>query len=525
MKRPNFLFIITDQQRADHVGAYGNSILRTPNIDSLASSGWLAERFYVASPICMPNRASVMTGRMPSVHGVRHNGLPLSTRAVTFVDILHDSGWYTALVGKAHLQNMLGKPAPWLSAKPKPARDAWRKDGGRYDQEWGPLWRHHLQHEMEMPFYGFGEVRLVVDHGDQVQGHYRRWLEREHPEVAALTGPKHAIPTPDYVLAAAGQAWRTRVPEELYSTSWIADQTMQVIDAAAAAEQPFFIQCSFPDPHHPFSVPGRYWDMYRPEDVELPESFALAAGQPVPSHVAWLHRQRDAGKAIKNSPMMFACTEREAREAIALNYGSIQHIDDAIGRVLAHLNAKGLERDTVVVFTSDHGDYLGDHQLLWKGPIHYQSLIRTPFIWHDPAMPKRATSDALCSTIDIAPTILERAGLEAYHGIQGESLLPLVSGERERVRDKVLIEEEGQRIFLGFDTRVRMRTLQTDRHRLSVYDGVRWGELYDLLEDPHEMRNLWDEPKLAALRAELISELTYSMLGYTDTSPMSTALA
>ncbi|MFO1266754.1 MAG: sulfatase-like hydrolase/transferase, partial [Rubrivivax sp.] len=299
----------------------------------------------------------------------------------------------------------------------------------------------------------------------------------------------------------------------------------QVIDAAAAAEQPFFIQCSFPDPHHPFSVPGRYWDMYRPEDVELPESFALAAGQPVPSHVAWLHRQRDAGKAIKNSPMMFACTEREAREAIALNYGSIQHIDDAIGRVLAHLNAKGLERDTVVVFTSDHGDYLGDHQLLWKGPIHYQSLIRTPFIWHDPAMPKRATSDALCSTIDIAPTILERAGLEAYHGIQGESLLPLVSGERERVRDKVLIEEEGQRIFLGFDTRVRMRTLQTDRHRLSVYDGVRWGELYDLLEDPHEMRNLWDEPKLAALRAELISELTYSMLGYTDTSPMSTALA
>src|SRR5216684_6586151 len=109
-KRPSFLFIITDQQRADHLGAYGNAIVGTPHIDSLARAGFRAERFYVASPICMPNRASLMTGRMPSVHGVRHNGIPLSLDATTFADLLRDAGYRTAMVGKSHLQNMLDKP-------------------------------------------------------------------------------------------------------------------------------------------------------------------------------------------------------------------------------------------------------------------------------------------------------------------------------------------------------------------------------------------------------------------------------
>ena len=131
-KPPNFLFIITDQQRADHLGAYGNAIVGTPHIDALARDGFRAERFYVTTPICMPNRASFMTGRMPSLHGVRHNGIELSLEETTFVDVLREAGYRTALVGKAHLQNITGAPAQW---PPDPgdrrSRDARRRGPGR----------------------------------------------------------------------------------------------------------------------------------------------------------------------------------------------------------------------------------------------------------------------------------------------------------------------------------------------------------------------------------------------------------
>jgi len=302
---------------------------------------------------------------------------------------------------------------------------------------------------------------------------------------------------------------------------------MQALDGYAQRGQPFFIQCSFPDPHHPFTPPGKYWDMYRPEDVELPASFhaSAAAGRQPPPHVQWMYAQRDSGRAVKHTPAMFACTEREAREAIALNYGSISHIDHTVGEVLAHLQRLGLADNTVVIFTSDHGDYLGDHQLLWKGPVHYQSVIRTPFIWADPAGAQGARSDALCSTTDIAPTILARAGLLPYNGIQGADLGALMRGEQAAPREAVLIEEEGQRVMFGFDKRVRMRTLQTGRYRMSVYHGVSWGELYDLREDPLELRNLWDEPGSAALRQDLLFQLAQNLIGHGETSPHPTALA
>src|SRR5215470_20103031 len=117
-ERPNFLLFITDQLRADHLGCYGNRIIRTPGIDSLAARGVSFDRFYVASPVCQPNRATLMTGRMPSLHGVRHNGISLSLNATTFVDLLRAAGWQTALIGKSHLQNMTGTPTVLPALKP-----------------------------------------------------------------------------------------------------------------------------------------------------------------------------------------------------------------------------------------------------------------------------------------------------------------------------------------------------------------------------------------------------------------------
>ena len=523
--QPNFLLFITDQQRADHLGCYGNSVVRTPAIDRLAAGGWCADEFFTATPICMANRASLMTGRMPSRHGVRHNGIELSFDETTFVDALRDAGYATAHVGKSHLQNIETLPPGYpRQGEPHLGREARREGPGKHGQEIWRRWEDDPACDIETPFYGFDTVDLVIHHADTAFGHWRRWLRAQTKDADRLIGPENAQSSPEIELSRFRQAWRTRVPEELYPTAWIADRTTARLRELARGDKPWFVHCSFPDPHHPFTPPGRYWDMAGPQDVAVPRSFH-AQHEGLAPHVQWLYDMRASGKAVKHTQALFACTEREAREAIALNYGSIANIDHAIGRVTAELAALGMEGDTVIIFTSDHGDFLGDHQLMLKGPIHYRGLVRVPFIWADPAGAKRARSSALTQTTDIAPTILQRAGVEAWNGIQGKSLLPLIDGKRDRLRERLLIEEEGQRYYLGFRDRVRMRSLITERYRLSLYDGVPWGELYDLREDPDELVNRWDAPSARELRGALAEELARAMVELAETSPYPARIA
>ena len=523
-KSPNFLFIITDQQRADHLGCYGNAIVRTPHIDALAARGFRAEQCHVASPVCMPNRASLMTGRMPSRHGVRHNGIELALDETTFVDVLREAGYCTAHVGKSHLQNISDQPAQWPpSAVKRLPREA-RQRSGRYGQELDSRWDNDPGHELTLPYYGFETAHLSVMHADRQSGHWRRWLKKQVKDADQLIGPENAIPTPEYELTKCRQAWRTRVPEELYPNAWITDRTLDTLRDFARGEKPFFIHCSYPDPHHPFTPPGRYWGMYSPDDVPVPDSFA-APHHGIAPHLRWTYEQRDSAKAVKHTQMLFGCTEREAREAIALNYGTISQIDDGVGRLLAELDRLGIGDNTVVVFTSDHGDFMGDHQLLLKGPIHYSGLTRVPLIWKDPAQAQARVSEDLVQTIDLAPTILERAGVKAYNGIQGRSLVPLIAGEKVAQREQLLIEEEGQRIYLGFSGRVRTRTLLSPRYRLSLYDGVDWGELYDRRTDPLECDNRWDDPGMKGVRGELAERLARTMIEYSETSPYPSRIA
>ncbi|HZT90379.1 MAG TPA: sulfatase-like hydrolase/transferase [Stellaceae bacterium] len=529
-KRPNFLLIMTDQQRADHLGCYGNRILRTPHIDGLARRGVAFDRFYVATPICMPNRATLMTGRMPSLHGVRHNGIPLSLRATTFVELLRRAGYRTAMVGKSHLQNMLDRPAlvpdaraPALVRPPPELDEALPPEPGRYDQEYAARWRRDPHRTMDLPYYGFEQVDLAIEHADQVDGHYTGWLAARHPDPDALRGRENALPAPGI---AAPQAWRTRMPEELYPTTYVAQKTIERLrDFASTPERPFFLKCSFPDPHHPFTPPGRYWDLYDAADIPLPDGWNFDRRR-APPPVARLLDERDAGTRVAHTPAPFAVTEREAREATALTYGMIAMIDDAVGRILTRLTELGLAHETIVIFTADHGDFMGDHQLMLKGPIHYQSILRVPFIWADPAASRAGLRcGALAGTIDIAATVLERAGLASFNGMQGASLLGLIHGTRERLREAIVVEEEGQRIYMGFDRRVRMRTLVTEHCRLSLYDGVGWGEFYDLREDPQELANLWDDPGRREALREATDRLVREMIALTDTSPRPSALA
>ncbi len=528
MNHPNFLLFITDQHRMDYLSCYGHPVLKTPHIDSIAARGVRFENFYVATPVCMPNRATLMTGRMPSVHGARGNGLPLPLYSNTFVDALRAGGYATALVGKSHLQNFTGA-GPIQKRPPVRAGDRVldaefaeaRKpsaDDGLYDQESPNRWSSARDFSMRLPFYGFEHVDLCTGHGDQVGGHYYVWLKSRRADADALRDPKNQLPH-DYVCP---QAIRTAIPEELYPTSYVGDKACAWLNDYARAKRndPFFLMVSFPDPHHPFTPPGRYWSMYRPDDMALPPSF-FPGNRPLPRPVAWALAQREAGKADTAGQAPFAVNEREAREAMALSCGMIAMIDDAIGRVLASLTMSGMADHTIVIFTTDHGDYLGDHRLLLKGPAHYEGITHVPFIWAEPGERPARRSDVLSGTLDIAATILDRARIQPYNGIQGESLLGAIDGHAlAAARNCMVIEDDQQRTTLGFTAPPRLRSLITKRYRMTIAAGDSYGELYDRQNDPHEMDNLFDDPAHRALRAELFERLAYREMELADRSPL-----
>jgi arylsulfatase A-like enzyme len=526
--RPNFILFITDQHRADFVGCYGHPVVRTPHIDSIAARGTAFDRFYVASPVCMPNRASLMTGRMPSVHGVRSNGIPLSMQAVTFVELLRDAGYRTALVGKSHLQNFTAWPALVKRPPPRvnyhePSKELtqavrWNLETPDYEQETPEFWAR-AGAKVATPFYGFDSVTLVRAHGDEVGGDYDNWLAARDPEAKNLLGPANSLPH-DYICP---QAYRTAIPAELYSTAFLGERAAEFL-GPADDEKPFFLMLSFPDPHHPFNPPGKYWDMYKPEDFSVPEAFSRNDWTP-PLHVQAVLDQRAAGKANLAGMNTIGCSAREAQEARALTAGMITCIDDAIGGVLRALERSGRSDDTVLIFTSDHGDHLGDHRLLLKGAEQYQSITRVPFIWSDPKRTDSpARSAALASTIDIAATMLERAGIEPFSGMQSRSLLPALDGGAP-VRDSVFVQYDHQAPSPGSGIPPRVHTLIDRRYRLSLFHGTEWGELYDLIDDPGEFENLWNAPEHAGMRARLMERLAFTEIAHVDRVPLPTRRA
>ena len=516
-KRPNFLFFITDQQRADYLGCSGHPVLKTPNIDRIAAQGTTFGQCYVSNPVCMPNRASLMTGRMSSVNGVHQNGNDLPLHMRTFTQVLRAGGYDTALMGKAHLQTMTTVPAPVGDNPGGQGRMANAVDIGdeaAYRSEMTSEWLAKGDRAVGESYYGFDYAKVVSNHGDQTGAAHEVWLREQTRNPDRLRGPRNQLPH-DYTCP---QAIRTALPEELYSTSYIKGLANEYLADPARRDNPFFAFVSFPDPHHPFTPPGKYWDLYSPDEMQVPQNFDSHANPP--PHLDWVRQQPPAkGNAFRTSAT--SLDERQLREAMALTCGMIAMIDDAVGEILATLDEAGLAEDTIVIFTSDHGDLLGDHGLVLKGGLHFQGLIKVPLLWFDPTQEQAASVEALCSTIDLAPTIMSRAGLEAYSGVQGLDLSPLIADQNSTLRrEHILIEEDMYRPdILSFVGRVRIRTLVTERFRFTVFEGVDWGELYDLREDPFETRNLWNDAAFAETKQDLLWRLSQAMLAYMDRSP------
>lgn len=517
--RPNILLFITDQHRPDHTGFGGNRSLQTPNLDRLAARSTRFDRAIVANPICMPNRSSILTGRLPSVHRTRYNGIPLDRSANTFARVLRSAGYQTAYFGKSHLQNIgdgkairdrvfADETGPNALADPHPP--GW--DSWEYSD------RHRAEYVRIPPdFYGFDQVDLLVDHSDSCSGHYYQWLLEQGVDPTKLQGAENALPFE----SPTPQIWRTAVPEELYPTSYVSMRTAEFLEGRAhRADEPFLAVCSYPDPHHPFTPPGRYFDMYDPAAIPLPETFSDPHTDSMPHYRAMLERRGEQG--FRMAP--FAPTGEQYREMAAKEYGMISMIDDGVGRVLDALERSGQADNTVVVFTSDHGDMFGDHGVMLKAGMHYEGCVRVPLTIAAPGR-SPGVCRSLVSSLDLAQTFLELAGCDPFRGMQGASLVELLADPTARVRDYVLVEEDQMFDIARVGGSLRMRTLITDEGRLTLYRGSDHGELFALDRDPEERTNLFAKPEGGDLRTALSERLARVLIEAADESPLPTFMA
>jgi arylsulfatase A-like enzyme len=522
MAGPCFVVFVADQLRADHLGCYGSPVPATPAIDALARRSVLFERAYVASPICMPNRATIATGRWPSAHGTRTNGITLDWDAATFMGALRGAGWATAAVGKLHFQTMgwpfepeqqeeMERSAPLLvdpsvpDAAPRERPAGWDRceDAAR-----------HRAGFVALPpdYYGFEAVDLVVGHGDRATGHYTHWARERGLDPDAVSGWARAGRRSH----AWDQVYRSEVPAELYPTAYVTERAIARLERFARDERPFLLFCSYPDPHHPFSPPAGYWERFAPADMPLPTTFSDPhAGSP--PHVRAIAAAR--GRPAADPTMTWAPTEAQLREALAAEAGMLAMVDDSVGAILGALERLGLDGRTTVAFTSDHGDLFGDHGLMLKHFVHYDGVLRVPLLLHVPALDGAGgrRHGGLASSADLPATILDLAGVPGHRGLQGRSLRPLLSGRGEPVRRRVLVEEDQPFGAPGLPGPVRMRTVITDDARLTVYGDQPFGELYDRAADPGELVNRYDDPAAAGLRARMYEELAAALMDVAET--------
>ena len=509
-ERPNFLIITTDQHNPTCFGYAGHPVVRTPHIDALARSGTNFSRAYVTNPVCMPTRASLYTGLTTRGHRVRMNGIPLSRDVPTITQALLDSGYNTHCVGKIHLRPS-NLPNGMLPEEADPYEHP----------EASALWLSGRIKDLPLPYYGLESVDYVGGHASGSKGHYLQWLDREHPDEAHLFHDKVALEPPSPAFEQFNRtSFKWALPAELHPTAYIADRTIDYIRKAgdrrreatkdpSAASKPFFLWCSIQDPHSPFAPPAPYCYRYRQEDVP-PALRQDGEFDRLPPHFRAQYETDLVTSGSKGQSM--GATEPYRAECAAHYYGVIEMLDDHIGRVLGSLRENGLEDDTVVILTADHGEALGDHGMWGKGPYHYDSVVRVPFLVRWPGrFPSDNTYTGVTSLLDFAPTVLDIAGLPVPEGLvpgtaeapgappawPGRSLVPVLTGRDPSTDGTALVEDDQD--YLGF----RMRTLATQRYRLTAYSGQTYGELFDLKEDPNEFRNLWDEPDARGVRDEL----------------------
>jgi arylsulfatase A-like enzyme len=496
-KKMNVLFLLSDQHRADHMSCAGHKILKTPNLDRLANDGVRFTNAYCTNPMCMPNRATLLTGYYPNVHGVRSNGMRLSEDMPTITQTLVERGWHTVGIGKFHHQF----DCPPYKRNTKKSPESFYDWVFPDDNEFSPTGEN-----FPIPYYNYQEVEMVLGHGTALAGHYMDWLEEKSPKHVETMKKRW-----NNLDAAFGPFVESDLPVELYPNAYIVERTINFLEKHAQGEygdKPFYIHCSFPDPHHPLNPPGRYKDMYDPKDIDLPKNF-------------------DDLKNLKDHPflknninvmpgaMLRETDEQELRKFIAYTYGIVSLLDHSIGQVLAAIEKLGYGDNTIIVYHSDHGDLMGEHGLLFKGPSPFNGVLQVPMIWKVPDMTNPAVTDALISSVDYPKTILNLLGIsERKHppNMQGYDMTPVLKNPNKGIRDCCLIEHD-EEVGPNGPLFCRLRHLITEDYKLTVYEGIKnFGDIFDRKKDPLELHNLWYDENFKEKRFELIERLLQECL-------------
>ncbi len=505
--KKNLIIILADQLRKDYVGCYGNPYVNTPNLDNLATSGGRFDNCYVNNPISMPNRLSIFRGQYPRNHGMWTNGLMLPGELPTIADTLKKHGYNTCNIGKMHFQPTdCGKETPIVSRED---HRYWQEVGDNIDW-YGPYW-------------GFDHVELTIGHATRPIAHYGKWFHEnggtdDMAKAKKMEGFKHCPVT--------------TMPEELHDSIFIGERSAEYIKEQSDLDKPFFLVASFPDPHHPFNPPYETALRYKDAPVKLPinEDDTLETRpdhykhhQMGIWHRAGVHKviegmgeeeQKQVEKNIslisefmdkeileglglltqggdKEKADIATISEEERNQRIRNTYAMVDLIDQGIGKIIKALKETGELENTIIVFSADHGELMGDHGLWLKGPFFYDGLVNVPLIISGPGVENISTK-ALASSIDIYPTCCDLLEIPIPYSCDGISLKPALNGEYPR--KECLIEYRNG----YFDSDINTMVYIDEKYKFVQYENGAY-ELTDRINDPEENNNIAENhPELVA---------------------------
>lgn len=488
MPRPlrNVLFIMADQLRWDYLSCYGHPTLKTPHIDALARRGVRFANAFVQGPVCGASRMSTYTGRYVSTHGSAWNFVPLSVGQKTLGDHLRPHGVRCAVVGKTHVEADV-EGAKRLGIDTTQGVGLLAMEGGfePYERDDGIL-------PAGFKVKGNRYCDYLRSHGYGGDNPWHDWANSGEDDSGHL-------------LTGWEMRWAdrpARVPEEHSETPYMTRRAMQFIEEQG--DRPWVLHLSYIKPHWPYVAPAPYHAMYSPADVVPVRRNQAERDDPHP--VVRGYMDTDPSRSF---------SQPEVRERVIPTYmGLIKQLDDQLGLLFDFLREKGVDQETLIVFTSDHGDYLGDHWLGEKELFH-DTVVKVPMIVVDPRPSAHATRGMvrreLVEAIDLIPTFLDALGLPlATEWLEGRSLMPLLRSQQPPSQWRLAAFSENT---FAFRDPVRlplgrpvddcwMTMVRTDRWKYVHFDGLQ-PQLFDLHEDPHELRDLGCDPKFATVRAEL----------------------
>jgi len=429
-RKPNILFLMTDQQRGDCLGCAGNPVIKTPSLDSIAKEGVVFTNAYSSTPSCTPARSAILTGLSPWHHGMIGYGRIAGKHPFELPRAIRDAGYYLYGIGKMH---------------------------------WFPQRRLRGYH------------KILVDESGRVESpgfvsDYRRWFKEQAPDINPdATG----IGWNDY----RGKAYA--LPERLHPTRWTADRAVEFIEKYERSE-PFMLKVSFARPHSPYDPPQRFIDMYNEDNM------------PAPVVGDWAARYSPHNDPPKPSLWQGDLGVQQAKKSRRAYYGSITFIDEQIGRVLAALRKRGMYENTLIIFFSDHGDMLGDHHL-WRKTYAYEGSAHVPMLlrWPKSMGMEHQRGKSLPQPTelrDVLPTFLDAAGAPAPDHLDGKSLLELVRGNTKDWRRFIDLEHS----MCYNKDHWNALTDGNFKYIYYAYDGRE--EFFDLTGDPDELHNLFAEP-------------------------------